>query len=100
MKNKEEECGDPNCPKHGKLKVRGMTLEGTVVSDKMKNSVVVEIPRLIKVRKYERYKRRKSRLTAHVPACIKVELGEKVRIGEARRISKTKSFVVTEVLKE
>ena len=36
------ECNDAKCPVHGKTKVRGITLRGVVVSDKMTNSVVVE----------------------------------------------------------
>ena len=39
--NKEVECNDINCPKHGSLSARGITLEGIVMSDKMDKTVVV-----------------------------------------------------------
>lgn len=92
------ECNDRNCPTHGGIKVRGITLEGTVVSAKMQKSVVVERKFLEKDKKYERYMRSKSRLVAHKPACMDVKVGDRVEIGETRKMSKTKSFVITKVL--
>ena len=94
------ECNDAKCPFHGKTKVRGITLEGVVVSDKMTNSVVVERKYLRKDQKYERYQRRKSRVTAHNPPCIQAKSGDRVEIGETKRLSKTKSFVVLKKLGE
>ena len=94
------ECKDKKCPVHGSIKVRGIYLIGTVVSDKMKNSVVVERKLIKKVPKHERYKRGKSRITAHKPGCMKVKVGDVVEIGETRKISKTKNFVVTKVVKK
>ena len=92
------ECNDKNCPIHGGLKVRGNQMEATVVSTKMKNSVVVERHSLRKNKKYERYERTRSRLTVHKPACMEVNVGDRVQIGETRKISKTKSFVITKVI--
>ena len=94
------ECNDKNCPVHGTTKVRGNLLEGKVVSTKMKNSIVVERLGIKKNKKYERYERTKSRLTVHKPSCMEVNLGDKVQIGETRKISKTKSFVVIKVMGE
>lgn len=37
-----QECRDVLCPFHGKLPVRGQTIDGTVVSDKMSRTVVVQ----------------------------------------------------------
>ncbi len=88
------ECKDKKCPVHGDTKVRGITLQGTIVSDKMTNSVVIERKHLVKNSKYERFERRKSHITAHKPPCIDVKVGDKVEIGETRKLSKTKSFVV------
>jgi len=95
-----EECNDKNCPVHGSIKVRGNYLQGIVVSDKMKDTVVVERRFLKKIPKFERYTRSKARLAAHKPACMNVKIGDKVEIGETRRMSKTKSFVVTKVMTE
>lgn len=91
-----QECKDKNCPIHGNLKVRGIILEGVVVSNKPKNTVVVEREYLHFVPKYERYERRKSRINAHKPECMEINVGDKVKIGECKKISKTKSFVVIE----
>ncbi|MFC2174934.1 30S ribosomal protein S17 [archaeon] len=92
------ECNDKNCPVHAGLKVRGNLFEATVVSDRMKNSVVVEREYLKKVPKYERLERSRSRLTVHKPECMEVKSGDRVMVGETRKLSKTKSFVVTQVV--
>lgn len=94
----EEKCTDKNCPYHGGLSVRGKTFEGVVVSDKMKLTVSVEWPRQVFVKKYERYLKKRSKVKAHNPPCVNARQGDKVRIMECRKISKTKSFVVLEVL--
>ena len=41
----------------------------------------------------------KSKIKAHNPTSINAKEGDIVKIGETRRISKTKSFVVMEILK-
>ncbi|MCD6114219.1 MAG: 30S ribosomal protein S17 [Thermoprotei archaeon] len=95
----EKECDDPNCPFHGTLSVRGIVLEGVVVSDKMDKTVVVEREYLHYVRKFRRYERRRSKIHAHNPPCINAKKGDRVLIAETRPISKTVSFVVVKVLK-
>jgi len=90
------ECDDANCPFHGTLSVRGRTLKGVVVSDKMDKSVVISIEYMRFYPKYERYARMNSRITAHNPPCVAARTGEKVTIAECRPISKTKAFVVVE----
>lgn len=92
-----EKCEDRNCPKHGTLSVRGNVIEGLVVSDKPKNTVIVERQYLTFIPKYERYERRKTRIAAHLPPCMDdIKTGDYVRIGECRKVSKTKAFVVLE----
>ncbi|MCW3136785.1 MAG: 30S ribosomal protein S17 [Canidatus Methanoxibalbensis ujae] len=95
----KEVCDDKNCPFHGELPVRGQILEGVVVSDKMQKTVVVEHYYLKKIRKYMRYEKRKSKIHAHNPPCIAAKKGDVVKIAECRPLSKTKSFVVVEVLR-
>lgn len=92
----KEECQDKNCPFHGNLRVRGQVLDGKVVSDKMDRTVVVERGYAEKIPKYERYERRSSKIHAHNPPCIDAKEGDKVKIGECRKLSKQKSFVVLE----
>ena len=90
----KEKCNDENCPWHGYLKVRGVILEGRVVSTAMQGTVVVERERLHYVPKFERYEKRTSRYKAHLPPCIEVKKGDEVVIMECRPLSKTKHFVV------
>jgi len=98
VKPPEKECEDPDCPFHGTLPIRGKILEGTVVSDKMSNTVIVERNYLQFFPKYERYERRRSRIAAHNPSCMDAKVGDKVKIAECRPLSKTKHFVVIEKL--
>lgn len=94
------ECKDPRCPIHGGLKYRGMQFEGKVVSDKAKKTVIVEVPYTMYVYKYERSLRRRSRIPAHNPECINAKLNDMVNVAETRRLSKTKTFVVTNIIKK
>lgn len=91
-------CSDKNCPFHGKLTVRGRLLNGIVTSDKMYKTVVVGWTRRVYVPKYERYENRRSAIKAHNPDCINAKKGDIVRISETRPLSKTKHFVVVEVI--
>ncbi len=100
IKPPKEKCSDSKCPFHGKLSVRGRTFEGAVVSDKMSHTVTVELERMQVIPKYERYERRTSRLHAHNPPCIAAKVGDRVKVMECRRLSKTKAFVVVEKLGE
>lgn len=94
----KQKCEDRNCPFHGTLSVRGRAFEGTVVSDKMARTVTVELEHMHKIAKYERYERRTSKLHAHNPPCIAAHAGDKVKLMECRRLSKTKSLVVVQKL--
>jgi len=94
----EEACSDQHCPFHGSLAVRGQTLEGTVASTSMEKTVVVEREYDVRVPKYDRYMKRRSRVPAHAPPCLELEEGDTVRIAETRPLSKTKSHVVVEKL--
>lgn len=87
-------CDDDDCPYHGSLKVRGKLLSGITRSTKAKGTVVVEREYYHYVKKYMRYEKRRSRIHAHLPACIDVKEGDKVVIAECRPIAKTVSFVV------
>jgi len=100
IKMPEKKCSDKNCPFHGTLSLRGKILQGTVVSDRMQKSVIVERTYLHYLPKYERYERRHTRISAHNPPCINAKKGDKVKIAECRPLSKTKHFVVVEVMKK
>ena len=87
-------CNDVNCPFHGSLRVRGILIEGKIVSFKMDKTAVLEREYLNYVKKYKRYERRRSKISVHVPPCLDVKEGDLVIAGECRPISKTVSFVV------
>jgi len=79
--------------------LRGREFVGVVVKDSGNKTVTIEFPRLIYLSKYERYEKRKSRLKVHVPSGKKLNLGDKIRVVETRPISKTKNFILVEVIK-
>jgi len=89
-------CSDKNCPFHGTLPIRGQILAGVVSSAKMQDSILVKKEHMHYVPKYERYEKRTSKYAAHCPPCIKVKVGDNVKIAECRPISKTISFVTIE----
>ncbi|MSU56285.1 MAG: 30S ribosomal protein S17 [Candidatus Taylorbacteria bacterium] len=74
-------------------KAQGKTLQGTVVSAKMKDTVVVEVNRFVAHPKYRKYMKHTARFKAHDAGNTKKE-GEKVTIIECRPMSKDKHFRV------
>ncbi len=100
LKKPSKSCNDKNCPFHGKLKIRGRILYGTVVSAKMEKTVIVRRDYLKYIPKFKRYERRHSHIPAHSPPCLDIKEGERVKIAECRPISKTVSFVVIEKMEE
>jgi len=95
----EEVCNDIKCPWHGSLSIRGRILKGKVVSVKATKTVIVRWDYHRYMPKYERYERRHSKVAAYSPECINAKKGDMVRISECRPLSKTKRFVVIEVIK-
>ena len=74
---------------------KGKILSGVVVSDKMKDTVVVAVLRFVKHLKYKKYYKVSKKYKAHNPGNT-VHIGDKVDIRETRPISKDKHFVVIE----
>lgn len=68
-------------------------LRGVVVSDKMKDTVVVAVTRYVKHTKYKKYMKRVKKYHAHDKGNTHTT-GERVTIRESRPISKTKHFIV------
>jgi len=96
------ECKDRLCPKHGdrKLKMRGRMFEGTVIR-KLPGRVTIQFERMLKVPKYERYEKRKTKIHARLPDCMKddLDIGDLIQIAETRPISKMIHFVVSKVIR-
>lgn len=74
------------------------TLEGIVVSTKMQKTLVVEIGRLEKHKKYGKYVRRHTKVYAHDEKG-EAQLGDMVSVIECRPYSKLKKFRLGKVLK-
>lgn len=82
-----------------KITTRGRTFTGKVISSKAQKTVTVEWDRRVLIKKFERYQIKKSRVKAHNPPEISAKEGDIVIIKECRPISKTKKFLVIEVVK-
>jgi len=101
LKMVKSSCNDVSCPKHGKLKVRGRTFKGIIIR-KFQKRIVIEFERIIRIRKYERYMKRKTKIHARLPPCEenKVNVGDYVEVGECRPLSKMIHFVFLSKVKE
>ena len=67
------------------------TLSGTVVSNKMKDTIVVSVERYEKHPRYFKFVKRRKKFKAHDLGNT-AKIGDKVQIIETRPISKEKSF--------
>jgi small subunit ribosomal protein S17 len=71
------------------------TMSGVVVSDKMKDTIVVKVSRFVKHPKYGKYVAITKNFKAHDKGNTK-KIGDKVTIEECAPISKEKHFKVVE----
>lgn len=74
---------------------QGVTLKGTVVSNKMQDTAVVVVSRYVKHPKYKKYRTLNKRFKVH-DAGNAHKIGDTVFIRETRPISKEKRFVIVE----
>lgn len=88
MKDKKQTTED-NVEK----KSKGKTLSGVVVSDKMKDTIVVSVSRYVKHPKYKKYIKLVKKYHAHDEG-NNFTIGDKVSIRETKPISKRKRFKV------
>jgi len=65
---------------------------GTVISVKMKDTIVVEIERRTRHPLYRKAVKSTKHFVAHITGAT-VEVGDYVRIAESKPISKTKHFI-------
>jgi small subunit ribosomal protein S17 len=83
------------------MKERGRrkALVGTVVSDKMDKTVVVQVERLTLHPKFKKYVRRRKKYKAHdeMKAC---GMGDRVLIVETRPLSKDKRWRVRSIVEK
>lgn len=73
------------------------TQVGVVVSDKMDKTVVVQVERLVKHPKYNKYIRKRRKFKAHDEK-NECKIGDRVLIWETKPLSKDKRWRVKEIL--
>ena len=72
---------------------------GTVVSDKMKKTIVVKTERITKHPLYKKIIKRYAKLKAH-DENNSAKIGDKVRIIESRPLSKEKRWRLVEIIEK
>ncbi len=72
---------------------------GTVSSDKMDKTITVTVERKVKHPLYGKYIKRTTKLYAHDESNL-AKKGDKVSITESRPYSKSKSWVLNEVVEQ
>eukprot|EP00041_Stephanoeca_diplocostata_P001528 m.20325 g.20325 ORF g.20325 m.20325 type:complete len:160 (+) comp12111_c0_seq1:32-511(+) len=96
----EADFVDKKCPFTGNVGVRGRILTGVIATMKMKRTITIRRDYLHFIKKYNRFEKRHSKLSAHMsPAFLDVELGDMVTVGQCRPLSKTVCFNVVKVEK-
>jgi len=77
---------------------RGRTFEG-IITKKFPTRVVVELRRTVRIPKYERFFKKKTRLHARIPEGMELNEGDLVKVRECRPLSKIIHFIVVELIK-
>jgi len=90
MKNKK-------ITKENEVASKSKKLDGVVVSNKMKDTIVVSVSRYFKHPKYGKFLSRQKKYKVH-DAGNTCNIGDKVEIVECRPISKDKHFTLSKVL--
>ncbi|MBZ0072412.1 MAG: 30S ribosomal protein S17 [Gammaproteobacteria bacterium] len=75
------------------------TLTGRVVSNKMNKSITVQIDRVVRHPVYGKYIRRSSKIHVH-DENNQCQEGDLVTIRQCRPVSKTKSWMLVEVVEQ
>eukprot|EP01066_Platyproteum_vivax_P013335 Platyproteum_vivax@DN6045_c0_g1_i2.p1 len=88
---------DKKCPFAGNVPIRGRILKGMVISAKMNRSIVVRRNYLHYVKKYNRFEKRHSNISAHCSPCFDIKEGDIATIGQCRPLAKTIRFNVIKV---
>ncbi|MFT3929868.1 MAG: 30S ribosomal protein S17 [Spongiibacteraceae bacterium] len=86
------EAQTPDSP----IEVRGRTVTGRVVSDKMDKTITVLIERRVKHPMYGKYLTRSSKLHAHDEK-NECKIGDVVTVYETRPLSKTKTWALLRI---
>ena len=71
---------------------------GKVIADSTKKTIKVEIEGIVQHPRFKKYIKRHTRFMVHDPE-EQCKVGDMVRVEECRPISKTKKWIVREVVK-
>ncbi len=93
-------CTDRKCPFHGDITVKKDTVQGQVIKKDINHSATIESYRLHHLPKYERHEVRRVRMRVHNPACLDAKIGAKVLAARTRPLSKTKNYVIIQIVSE
>ena len=75
---------DKKCPYTGDVSIRGRILSGKVVSTKMHRTIVLRRDYLHYIKKYQRYEKRHTNISAHISPCFRCQEGDTVTVGQCR----------------
>jgi small subunit ribosomal protein S17 len=71
---------------------------GKVIADSAEKTIKVEIEGIVQHPRYKKYIKRHTRFLVHDPEKM-AKVGDVVRVEECRPVSKTKKWIVREVVK-
>jgi small subunit ribosomal protein S17 len=100
MAKKKEEIVLKEKKKEIKVLTRGRSFEGVVIR-RFNDRVVIEFKKLLYLRKYESYEKRRTRLHARLPPELRdqINIGDYIEISECRPLSKIIHFIVTKKIR-
>jgi len=88
---------DKKCPFTGNVSIRGRILRGTIVSAKMKRTIIVRRNFLHFVPKYQRFEKHHRNFPVHISPAFDFQVGDEAIFGQCRPLSKTVRFNVLQV---
>ena len=97
-KEKKMEKQKKKLVRTGNIGTRGRTFQGMVVK-RFEKRVVIELGRTVRILKFERFAKKKTRIHARIPKGMTVHVGDIVKVRECRPLSKIIHFMVVEVVK-
>jgi small subunit ribosomal protein S17 len=99
-KIKKEKSESKNLATASGVAVRGRIFKG-VVTRKFPKRIAIEFDRTVKIPKFERFMKKKTRIHARLPdeMASQIHIGDLIRVQECRPLSKMIHFVVIEKLR-
>jgi len=82
-----------------KINPRGRILVGKVIKKDISKTATIRVEHIHFIKKYERQEKRRSKIRVHNPENINANIGDTVKIQETRPLSKTKHFIIIEIIK-